>query len=323
MIGFSGEGRSPDPRLELPTLKNRGFKSLGNALKSATSMITPGRVRRLDKVAELQPGEIHPLITRERSSGVGHYILMRQYAANDMEIVGMTLGADDSLKRGGGAKRKAADKDSMDEATLAKSRQRSRRVVKIKCRSGQVDRLLTLTYRENERDYDKCLADFKRFVRLMRKRFGEGFYYVAVPEEQKRGAIHFHLAIKGFYPINTVRRVWRKAVGDEFATGSDSVGNVDITNPRKHGKASWNPTRIAQYISKYVTKNETVGFNRKRYFSGGDIPQPVKMTGWTPIMVGRTDLDVLLDEVFRIHSRRRPDVSVQLEGYYNVVYKST
>src|SRR5690606_33091309 len=204
-------GRSPDPRLELPTLENRGFKDLQQAPELATSSNTAA--------------SIHPLISDSRTGGVGHYILLRQYAANDVEVVSLSMGAEDSLKRGGGAKRKAADKSEMDEATLAKSRQRSRRVVKIKCRSGQVDRLLTLTYRENERDYEKCLADFKRFVRLMRKRFGEGFYYVAVPEEQKRGAIHFHLAIKGFYPINTVRRLWRKAVGNEFGSGADSVGN--------------------------------------------------------------------------------------------------
>ena len=38
---------------------------------------------------------------------------------------------------------------------------------------------------------------FTRFIQRLRGRFGKSFYYIAVPEFQKRGAVHFHALFWG------------------------------------------------------------------------------------------------------------------------------
>lgn len=188
-------------------------------------------------------------------------------------MTALNLQADESLRRGGGAVRKHTNKSEMDDSTLIKSKQRARSNIRRKCFSAGMDRMLTLTFRENVTDIKEAWNCFKYFSKLMRWRYGERWFYVAVPEFQKRGAVHFHLAISGFFEVGTVRKLWRRAVGKRG-------GNIDVTSPRKIKKNSWNPRRIAQYLSKYITKNETVEFNQRRYASGGNIEQPIIQRGW-------------------------------------------
>lgn len=276
----------------------------------------------LEKDEEGSGGALHPLITEKRDTGVAHYVLARHYGQDDMELVAMCLGSDDCLTRGGGATRKNQEREAMDDLTLAKSCQRSRRNMRIACRSAQFDRMITLTQRDNVTDYDESLAAFKRFCRLMKKVFKERWVYVAVPEKQKRGSYHFHIACKGYFPVGTVRRLWLRALGNENGKGEDSPGNIDITSPKRIGKNSWNPRRIAQYLAKYIAKDTggSVEFNRKRYFRGGTISLPEKLIGWCPAC---DFLEILLDEVIYNFTRRSPDQSFQMDGYYQVIYKST
>lgn len=232
---------------------------------------------------------IHELITIERDTGNSNYVIYRDYRPRcscddegvvcecngaDAEAVAIRLESGERLMRGGGAVRKHGRKDDMDAVTLYKSRQRARSQVRRKCFAARMDRMLTLTFRENVTDLAVAWECFKYFSRLMKWRYKDRWFYVAVPEYQKRGAVHFHLAISGYFEVNTVRKLWRRAAGAH-------EGNIDITSPRKTiQKNSWNPRRIAQYLSKYVTKNETVGFNQRRYSSGGDIPEPEVTRGW-------------------------------------------
>src|ERR1035437_8518318 len=39
--------------------------------------------------------------------------------------------------------------------------------------------------------------DFSVFIQRIRKRFKESFRYIAVPEFQRRGAVHFHMIVWG------------------------------------------------------------------------------------------------------------------------------
>lgn len=236
----------------------------------------------------------------------------------------MSITSEDRFRKGGGAKRKAKAKpaeeradldvdDLMEEATLRKSQQRAKTTVRRKLLTFQADRMLTLTFRDNVTDVNDAWTCFKYFSKLMRWRFGEKWVYVSVPERQKRGAIHFHLAIRGFYHANTVRRLWLRAVGHRG-------GNVDITSPKQHGKNSWNPRRIAQYLTKYLTKQETVAFNKRRYSSGGDIVIPEPRIGW--LAYGLPMHLVLRDILYSI-SRKTPQTEWEAKGYFDVIYAST
>lgn len=136
-------------------------------------------------------------------------------------------------------------RDRSEQERVDSSVQRSKRLVRQHCMAKRADRLLTLTYRENMEDRDRCYADF---VRFLAKAQALGFLpvYVGVPERQKRGAWHVHIAMRGYMWVGTLRRLWREVVGQDN-------GNVDISY-RKRGEGSLYPWRIAAYLSKYIGK---------------------------------------------------------------------
>jgi hypothetical protein len=276
-------------------------------------LIEPSEVR-----AKLS--DLSPLITEERSTGTGHHLSVRHYPSGDAEAVAIKLGPDDSLKRGGGAKRKNDKKSSMDDPTLHKSQHRARRTIRQKSLTIRADRMLSLTFRENVTDIQEAWDVFKYFSKLMRRykeQINENFQYVAVPEFQKRGAVHFHLAVHGFQEVGIVRRLWRRASGRRG-------GNIDITSPRKHGKKSWNPKRIAQYLAKYISKNDSVEFNKRRFSSGGNIQVPDPLKGWIP--AGLNDGSLVprtLQSVIYKLTGRTPFDNYRIDGYYNIYYTST
>lgn len=263
--------------------------------------------------SEANDPSLHPLITQGRDVGNAYYISCRHYPCDEVEVCAIKLTAEDSLRRGGGAKRKTDSKDSMEAPTLAKSCSRARATVRRKALSMMADRMLTLTFRENVEDIEIAWERFKYFSKLMRFRYRDKWQYIAVPEYQKRGAVHFHLAITGYYHIQTIRRLWARAVG-QFG------GNVDITSPKKFGKKSWNPKRISQYISKYIAKNDSVDFNKRRFSSGGDIQLPEPQKGW--LALGVPVLRVMREVVDKL-SRKQVTTIWEFDGYFGISYIST
>lgn len=258
--------------------------------------------------------ELHPLITSERSTGNGYYIVSRTYEnCGEVEICGIRLDYGDSLKRGGGAGRKHSDKTAMDESTLNKSIARAKTSIRRKAMSLGADRMLTLTFKDNVTCIAEAWSVFKYFCKLMRKRYGKRWAYIAVPEYQKRGAVHFHLAVSDFYLANTVRKLWLRACGNRG-------GNIDITSPRKAGKNSWNPKRIANYISKYISKTDSVEFNKRRYSSGGEIKTPEPERGWLALGVPPV---VVMRQIIENRTRKRLECIWESDGYYGIIYCST
>jgi hypothetical protein len=260
------------------------------------------------------------LITPGRDTGSGFHLSARSYPTGDVELSAIRLNPDDSLRRGGGAKRKNSTKKQMDPVTLEKSVKRSRTTVRRKCLALQADRMLTLTFRDNVTDLSDAWKCLKYFTKLMRWRYGDQWAYIAVPERQKRGAVHFHLAIRGFYNVRTLRRLWLRAAGHR-------EGNIDITSPRKHGHNDWNPSLIAAYLAKYMGKGmseddkyEDGGFNKKRYSSGGGIVVPAPINGW--LAIGAATHSVLHRVV---ENMTRKDVRNfnESKGYFDIIYIST
>lgn len=253
---------------------------------------------------------IHSLINNTRDTGHGWYLSLRYFPTTDIEVVALKLSNEDSLRRGGGAKRKHETKTVMDETTLAKSQSRARKTIRHKLMMMQADRMLTLTYRENMKDLKaRGWSDIKKFSRLMKELFPE-WKYLCVPEFQKRGALHFHMAIKGYYPVDVVRKVWRSVVGS---------GNIDITNPMRIGKASWNPKRIAVYLYKYISKADSVEFNKRRY-SSTQIPPPPVMTGWLALGL---QMETFLSSLVSKLSGKETSVWSSDDGYFPIVMVST
>jgi hypothetical protein len=167
-------------------------------------------------------------------------------------------------------KRRAGEKVSRSRADMShddlrRSIIRARKQMRHKLLMMRADRMLTLTYRENITDVEMAYKHLAKFEKSCR-RYWKGFTFVAVLEYQKRGAIHFHLALNTFYHVAILRKFWHRAIGS-------TDGNVDMTSPRKGGK--WNRVKIARYMAKYMGKSvdlQEVG--RKRYTSSRGIPAP-------------------------------------------------
>jgi len=152
------------------------------------------------------------------------------------------------------------------ETTAERVARRAKQKVRWNLKCIGADRLLTLTFRENLTDYARAEQHLTKFLALCRREWGASFKFCAVPEPQKRGAWHFHLALRGFWNIDKLRGFWWRALGVKVAFSdegkpvmlSESVtpGNVDITSPRVRGQVrrSWAVDRLASYLAKYVGK---------------------------------------------------------------------
>ena len=162
---------------------------------------------------------------------------------------------------------KRGESESPEESRHA-SAKRAKKNVRLRCQSISADRLLTLTYRDNMVDPERLKRDFDAFRRAMK---GLGaFPYVAVPERQKRGAWHVHVAVHGRLVYNLVRAIWWRIVGK-------GQGNIDVRNPRTGGK--WKRHALAAYIAKYIAKDHDSGeFNKKRYWTSAGIVVPEPQT---------------------------------------------
>jgi len=172
---------------------------------------------------------------------------------------------------GGGNRKQEQRKLSEEEMfdNLMRSAKRAYQTALCKAKALGVDRMLTLTFARNVviTMKEQALSCFARFTRLCRAQFGE-FEYLATLETQKRGAIHFHLAVNRYYNVWQLWELWKKAVVESgLAQDEDKIGSVYINKRANQSKGG-----IAKYVCKYIMKEfynslESHEQNRKRYFS--------------------------------------------------------
>ncbi|BEV15556.1 bacteriophage-like protein [Herbaspirillum sp. DW155] len=171
-------------------------------------------------------------------------------------------------------KRGESENRERNEAVAARNAKKN---VRERCKSIGADRMITLTYRDNMVDREKALKDWDKF----RRRVGKcvDFHYVAVIEEQQRGALHFHVAVRGRQCYQLLRSIWSSIVGlDEHGR---SMSNIDVRNPSKFGFGKDGIHKLASYIAKYCGKQmECRDFDQKRYFASRGIPKP-DVQRWT------------------------------------------
>ena len=153
------------------------------------------------------------------------------------------------------------------EQNEKRARARAKGEIRRKCLSIGADHLVTLTYRDNVEDRERVLTDLERLRRML-SRVGYPMPYVAVLECQKRGAIHPHLAVRGFQDIRLLRRCWYKIVGK-------AQGQVNVKGPRP----GTSPVKLARYLSKYISKDidsQPREFEEHRYFCSLGITVPTE-----------------------------------------------
>lgn len=184
------------------------------------------------------------------------------------------------------------------QANLERAAHRAKRRVRHLCKAAGVDTLLTLTYQANMTDWALLKRHVKEFNRRM-SRLIPGWFYVAGYERQERGAWHVHMAVHRVPKMlehargvkvksySVIRAVWRSVVGE-------LGGNVDL----QASKRMRAPSRIASYLSKYMTKAFADGdawSNRFSSSKGITVPKPQRMrfVGWNMADVLTAVLDDL------------------------------
>jgi hypothetical protein len=182
--------------------------------------------------------------------------------SHERSFLGPAITPKTRVKRGESENREANDDDAG---------RRAKKNVRHRCKTIGADRMVTLTYRENMIDRERALKHWD----LFRRRLGKvkHFHYVAVIEEQERGALHFHVAVQGRQNYALLRSIWQSVLGKD-ADGRQ-MGQVNVRDPHRFGFGSKGAHKLASYIAKYCGKEmNTRDLNQKRYFSSKGIPVP-------------------------------------------------
>lgn len=195
-----------------------------------------------------------------------------------------------------------ATKEERRQANLERSAKRAKTRVRHLCKAAGIDTLLTLTYAENMTDWATLKRHMKEFNRRMAKLI-PGWFYVAAFERQKRGAWHAHMAVHRLpseleakngvkvKSFNVIRAVWRSVTGE-------MGGNIDVQARKRNSNRA--PSKIAAYLSKYMTKAFADGeawSNRFSASKGVTIPKPerIRFTGYSLLDMARAVFDDLPD----------------------------
>jgi len=125
--------------------------------------------------------------------------------------------------------------------------------------------LVTCTYSQNQKDLRIGYKDFIAFIRALRFKFGQQFRYIAVPEFQKRGALHFHTLFWGLpsdlsateRSTRLVASLWNLGYVDVYLTDGDE--------------------KLSSYLAKYMSKahDDVRLFEKKTYRCSRNVYRPV------------------------------------------------
>ena len=138
----------------------------------------------------------------------------------------------------------------------------------------------TLTYKDNQTDRKIALKDFKLFIEKVNRwiKSDKTFNYVAVMEQQKRGAWHFHIAVQAFMGFEKIEKLWKKG----FVQVNENTGDLG---------------KIAGYLAKYLKKSledgidDLSGERKVNYLCSRGLKQPEKVSG----VMTETEFELLKD----------------------------
>lgn len=182
--------------------------------------------------------------------------------AKERHFVGAALPSKPRAKRGESENREANDDDAG---------RRAKKNVRMCCKAIGADRMVTLTYRENMVDRDTALKHWKAFCRRLGK--VAQFHYVAVIEEQERGALHFHVAVRGRQNYVLLRSIWQRVLG--LGPSGEQMGQVNVRDPHRFGFGQNGAHKLASYIAKYCSKKmDARQLDQKRYFRSRGVVLP-------------------------------------------------
>ena len=187
-------------------------------------------------------------------------LILRNYGSGLAEVGWSFISAITPPKAARGS---SVQRDLNEDRAARRAKSRLRQLIL----SANLTHLLTLTYRENVTDFNRASADLNKFVRKVKANL-PGWLYVAVAEQQERGAWHWHIAVRGRQDVELLRRLWREVVGE---------GNIDVSAPKGNRKDK--RLYLVRYLGKYLVKEFTAGdrkLNKHRFRSARNIQVPAE-----------------------------------------------
>ena len=129
-------------------------------------------------------------------------------------------------------------KDNASRASMA-----FRRLILSNLGGSELPILITCTYKENQTDIKQGYADFTAFVQALRYKYGPLFRYIAVPEFQRRGAVHFHSLFWGLPETTVETERHTRLVAGLWGHGFVYVKMTDGNE------------KLSSYLAKYMAKS--------------------------------------------------------------------
>lgn len=209
------------------------------------------------------------------------------------------------------------------QENIRRSIRRAKEQVHYAVRSCNADHMVTLSTRENIQDRAHFFEIYKRFVRLVREKDVHNvngnkilvtrkekrtWLYVAVPELQKRGAFHMHVASPGRQDLELLNACWYVALGgtpNDKGENTKGAVNVQFRQKRFGGQSlTYKTLALVGYMTKYIVKsfeeNDNLGINR--YARAHSIPQPHvnHQFIWSSFKNDAADFVACIQEVYAI-----------------------
>lgn len=133
------------------------------------------------------------------------------------------------------------------------------RIVRLIDSNPDLKVFITLTFADNIRELKEANVIFKKFI--LRLKYGrKNLKYLAVPEFQKRGAVHYHLLINFEIANDELAKIWQQ--------GFVMINRVKHVN------------NLGLYISKYVGKSlfDIRYFGMRKILASKNLEQPIIIT---------------------------------------------
>ncbi|MFZ4649027.1 MAG: rolling circle replication-associated protein [Patescibacteria group bacterium] len=130
------------------------------------------------------------------------------------------------------------------------------RIVRLLDSNPDLKVFITLTFKENIQELGEANAIFKKFIKRL-KRKQKDLKYLAVPEFQKRGAVHYHLLVNFEMRNDELSAIWDQ--------GFVMINRVKHIN------------NLGLYISKYVGKSlfDFRYFGMRKILSSRNLEKPL------------------------------------------------
>ena len=163
-------------------------------------------------------------------------------------------------------------KQQKQQYSVNRTRTEIRRLINS---NTQLNKFMTLTFADNITDLKQANYIFNQFIKRITYKY-PNFEYLAIPEFQERGAVHYHILCKmPFIHFSEIHKIWGQ-------------GNIDI-------RVINNVTNIGAYVCKYLSKDmfNDKTFNKKKFFRSQSLSEPIELLGYWAIMFVQKFLSLL------------------------------